>query len=280
VNDGVSRPHVPKAEAISLLRIQIKQGEQLCRAVAHATAVNDLERLRPQVSRWSQHNERLLSAVFGEPGRMAYRSAAPRRTTTRGFDARKARMERVVTRRLAYLGDAVGQAEAADDKQADPAAAGKPRWRVLLDHPWTIAIIAPVIAAPVITLITLALTGAGTSSSLLTGSVTCESGRPVVGVWIAASAGQGDSGLAHLGPANPSGISSPVGSKATYSYLLPHASTYAVHVGCGGKASDWDSSNYSPLLSGPTADLRCDDPTSPPARGISPTGTCTPARDT
>lgn len=116
------------------------------------------------------------------------------------------------------------------------------------------------------------------SASLLTGSVVCESGRPVVGVWIAASTGQIDSGFAHLGPADPSGISYPVGSTATYSYLLPHSGTYAVHVGCGGQANAWDSSNYSPLLSGTKADLRCDDPTTAPMHGTTPRGTCTALR--
>jgi hypothetical protein len=41
-------------------------------------------------------------------------------------------------------------------------------------------------------------------SVAVTGSVLCESGRHVVGVWIAASAGQSDSGFAHLGPPNES----------------------------------------------------------------------------
>lgn len=275
MNDDVSRLYVPKTQAVSLLRAQIEQGKQIRSAVARATVVHELETLRSQMSRWSQHNERALAEVFGERERRAYQSADPPRTRARGFDARKARMELVVDCRLAYLSDAVGRVDMTAGKPTDLAADKKPWWRVMLDHPWTIAVAAPVIAAPVITLITLALTGAGPGSSMLAGSVTCESGRPVVGVWIAASTGQGDSGLAHLGPANPSAISYPAGSKATYSYRLPHAGTYSVHVGCGGNASDWGSSNYSPLLSAPTADLRCDDPTTPPTRGGNPKGTCT-----
>ena len=277
MNDDVSRLCVPKAEAASLLQAQIEQGRELHRAIARANALNDIETLRSQLSRWSQCNEQALVAIFGEPERLTYRSAGPPRMTTRGFDGRRAWMEHVITSRLAYLGGAVARVDLAARKQLDLAADKKRWWRVILDHPWTIAVVAPVIAAPVIALIAFAVTNAGTGSSLLTGSVMCESGRPVIGVWIAASTGQSDSGFAHLGPANPSGISYPVGSTATYSYLLQHGGTYAVHVGCGGKASAWDSSNYSPLLSGATADLRCDDPTTPPVQGITARGTCAAA---
>jgi hypothetical protein len=114
----------------------------------------------------------------------------------------------------------------------------------------------------------------GQGRTTVTGSVVCESGRPVVGVWIAASTGQSDSGYAHLGPPGSSGISYPIGPMGTYSYRLPYGGTYAVHVGCGGTSQRWASSNYSPLLSSRTANLRCDDPTSS-ARGASPRGRCT-----
>jgi transcriptional regulator with XRE-family HTH domain len=113
----------------------------------------------------------------------------------------------------------------------------------------------------------LSRTLGGQSSTTVTGSVVCESGRPVVGVWIAASTGQDDSGFAHLGPPNPSGISYPIGSNGTYSYRLPHGGPYAVHVGCGGNARDWTSSNYSPLVSSRTVRLRCQD------RSVSALGT-------
>ncbi len=99
-------------------------------------------------------------------------------------------------------------------------------------------------------------------STLVTGSVVCESGRPVTGVWIAASSGQDDSGLAHLGPPGSSGISYPIGSAGTYSFRLAHGGSYAVHVGCGGTARRWASSNYSPLLSSTAVLLLCHDPTS------------------
>jgi hypothetical protein len=101
--------------------------------------------------------------------------------------------------------------------------------------------------------------GAQTSTTV-TGSVVCESGQRVVGVWIAASAGQDDSGFAHLGPSSTSGISYPIGASGTYSYRLRHGGSYAVHVGCGGTARHWTSTSYSPLLSSRTVDLRCQIP--------------------
>ena len=101
----------------------------------------------------------------------------------------------------------------------------------------------------------------------------------MVGVWIAASGGQGDSGFAHLGPPDPSGISYPIDSAGTYSYQLLHGGAYAVHVGCGGSAKHWASRNYSPLMSGPIAQIRCDDPIRAPARGKIPRGTCTAQAD-
>jgi hypothetical protein len=107
----------------------------------------------------------------------------------------------------------------------------------------------------------------------VTGSVVCESGRPVVGVWVAASTGQGNSGYAHLGPPDASGTSFPIGAAGTYSYRLPHGGSYAVHVGCGGTAQQWASSNYSPLLSSPAAHLHCADPISL-THGASPQGSC------
>jgi hypothetical protein len=276
VNNDVSRLYVPKVEAETLLRAQVMQGQQVRQGIARAAEEQDLQTLRSQLVRWSQHNERALARIFGEQERREYRSAAPPQTRVRGLDARRARMELTVTSRLAYLGDAVGRVDRAAQKQAEFAADKKRWWRVVLDHPWTIAIVAPVIVAPVIYFINLAETGTGGGSSMLTGSVVCESGRPVVGVWIAASAGQDDSGFAHLGPVNAAGISYPAGSRATYSYRLSSDGTYSVHVGCGQTASGWDSSNYSPLLSGATADLRCDDPTTVPVPGSSSRGTCSP----
>jgi transcriptional regulator with XRE-family HTH domain len=136
----------------------------------------------------------------------------------------------------------------------------------------------PVVAAGavavVLALLAISLYGLplpGSSSSLVTGSVACAEGRPVVGVWIAAATGQRDSGFAHLGPARAAGVNFAAGSTVTYSYLLPHGGSYAVHVGCGGTAAHWAASDFSPLLSESTVNLRCDYPGAAVARGTEPT---------
>lgn len=138
------------------------------------------------------------------------------------------------------------------------------------------ALLVPLIVVVMLTVVVdVTLKGIeGQGGLTVTGSVACESGRPIVGVWIAASTGQGDSGYAHLGPPGGLGISYPAGAAGSYSYRLPHQGSYAVHVGCGGSARHWASSNYSPLLSSRTAHLHCADPASP-AQGASPQGRCT-----
>lgn len=135
--------------------------------------------------------------------------------------------------------------------------------------------VAPLIVAALLAIGAYAVSHIDHGSSTVTGSVVCESGRPVVGVWIAASAGQSDSGYAHVGPSDSSGTSYPIGPAGTYSYLLPHGGPYAVHVGCGGTAAHWASRSYSPLLSSRTAHLRCDDPTTAAAGDVIPRGKCT-----
>jgi transcriptional regulator with XRE-family HTH domain len=112
------------------------------------------------------------------------------------------------------------------------------------------------------------------SSFLLTGSVTCESGRDVVGIWIAASAGQQDSGYAHLGT-GAIGTAGATGATTSFSYRLPHGGPYVVHAGCGGIARHWTSVNFSGLLSGRAADLRCDDPETTSPVTSRPIGKCT-----
>lgn len=133
-----------------------------------------------------------------------------------------------------------------------------PRPRVRRPGQLRRAIIVPLIAAAVATSgYALFQVRGEQGSTRLSGSVVCESGKPVVGVWIASSDGQGDSGFAHLGPPDVVGISRPIGFRGTYSYLLPHGGRYAVHVGCGGNAKNWASNYFTPLLSNPVARLRC-----------------------
>ena len=140
----------------------------------------------------------------------------------------------------------------------------KPRWHALPGGQRAIPLMLWLI---VISVAAYAVFRNSQGSFTASGSVTCESGRPVVGVWIAAANGQSESGFAHLGPPDPSTFSYPIGSSGTYSFLLTHGGKYAVHVGCGGSAGHWTSRDYSPLLSGRTAHLRCSDPTAPAVTG-------------
>lgn len=302
MNDKRSRLHMSRPQAASLLNAQIMTGQDLRQAVAQATAMEELQALRPKLSAWSTRNEHVLVRVFGESERQHYRLASPPAVATRSIEDRRVQLERRTNARLRYLHGAVTRIELAEQM---PSSAGKvigvaqqgerdnatpdstavitpdesprkPRWRKALTHPWTIAICAPLIVAALIAIGSYARARINHSGATVTGSIVCESGRQIVGVWIAASTGQSDSGYAHLGPPNPTGTSFPVGSTGTYSYLLPHGGSYAVHVGCGGSAAHWASRNYSPLLSSRTADLRCDDPIAPEP-GVIPRGKCTVA---
>jgi hypothetical protein len=303
VSDTGSRLHVSSTQAASLLIAQIKSGQDLRQAVARATAIEDLQALRPQLSAWSTRNEHVLVRVFGESERQDYRLASPPIVATRSIEDRRAQLERRADARLRYLQGAVTRIELAEqmpsstgkvsglgqqgerDKATPDAPAvatpdGSPRkarWQAALTSPWTIAICAPLLVAALIAIGSYATARINHSGdTTVTGSVVCESGRQIVGVWIAASTGQSDSGYAHLGAPNFTGTSYPIGSTGTYSYLLPHGGSYAVHVGCGGSAAHWASRNYSPLLSSRTADLRCDDPTTA-EHGVLPRGKCTEA---
>lgn len=142
-----------------------------------------------------------------------------------------------------------------------------------------VAVGTSVIAAALIALSTQLVQLAGPGSSLVSGSVVCESARPVASIWIAASTGQSDSGFAHLGPSSGI-INFATGPRVTYSFLLHHSGSYSVHVGCGGTASHWDSRNFSPVLSRRVANLRCDDPRGPSTHGAGPRGRCTVAAGT
>jgi hypothetical protein len=295
VNNSGSRLYVSRAQAASLLNAQIRTGEELRRAVARATALAELQMLKRQLSAWSTRSERVLGRVFGEAERLAYRQASPSAVRVRSFEDQQIHVEQRTDSRLQYLRGAAARIGSADemthstinDSDAKRTSRDTPRqtvhvtaghkqpqrkvwWRAALTNPWTIAVVAPLIVTAV-----LAASHIGHSGSMITGSVVCQSGRPIVGVWIAASTGQGDSDYAHLGPLNLTDSSSPIGSEGTYSYRLPQGGTYSVHVGCGGTSAHWASNNYSPLLSSRTARLHCDDPTAASTNRAIPRGRCT-----
>ena len=277
---------------------QIAAGENLSRAIASARSVAALRLLSTQLSAWSASNEVILLAVVGESECQAYclldgssvaeRGLAARRNQLRGAaEARIQYLRLVATRVQLKAPQPTGRAvvKSADDGPANEVAAGRPsggeqeqpphksRLRSMLLNPWTIGIGAPLIAGAVIAASTSVISGLSHRTVLVTGTIVCNSGRPIVAAWIAASSGQKDSGYAHLGPADTVGTSSPVGAIGTYSYRLSGGGSYAVHVGCGGDAADWASRNYSPLLFTSTAHLVCHDPVKT-RTGATPVGRC------
>jgi hypothetical protein len=153
--------------------------------------------------------------------------------------------------------------------------AKKPWWRTAMVSPWTVAICAPLIVVAILAGIHFfsAKPAATGHALVLNGWVVCDSGRSVVGIWIAASSGGSDSGPANLGSSGSASRSHP-GSAVSYTYLLRHGGTYSVHVGCGDTAAHWASTSYSPLISGATAHLHCRDPESKPIDGLTPNGHC------
>jgi hypothetical protein len=68
------------------------------------------------------------------------------------------------------------------------------------------------------------------ASTEISGQVQCVDELAVEGVWIQASSG---SGWATLRDVDDSGYTK------EFSYSLPHGEAWTVHVGCGGKTSDW-----------------------------------------
>jgi hypothetical protein len=257
---------MPSDEAIALLQAQVTSGEELRRTVVSAPGFAEIRAARPRLSSWSAQNERVMARIFGPTGRDAYRSAARKMTPGRSFISQQTALLIRIDARLGYLRVALTRAS----QPGGLARAESPsrRWRSLLLNPWTVGVGTSLIVVALLaarsTLVSW-ITGNGS----VTGTVVCESGRPVVGVWIAASTGQRDSGYAHLGTGYPTA------STVTYSYHLGTGGSYSVHVGCGGTTSDWASSNYSPTLQARSVTLHCDDPVAASGQGTSQTGTCT-----
>jgi hypothetical protein len=67
------------------------------------------------------------------------------------------------------------------------------------------------------------------ASTEAAGQVSCSSGAPVEGVWIATVSGSNWASWQPVGS----------GSTANYSLTLPASESYAVHVGCGGSTAQW-----------------------------------------
>jgi hypothetical protein len=89
------------------------------------------------------------------------------------------------------------------------------------------------------------------------GEISCISGQPLVGVWVAAAMGSG--WAPWIGQGN--------GSTATFSYTLPVTESYSLHVGCGGTGSDWQVATYSGTVTSADNNFACDDVTGQAAYG-------------
>lgn len=245
--------------------------------------------------------------IFGSAEQDTYRACARVEISGRSFASQQARLICKADSRLGYLRAALvrtGQADASEAAtgQAVPgtpaggneltthdhgnvhqnatqqAAAPQPperSWRAFLLNVWTVGVGAPLVVAALLAGHSTIMSLIGGKNALLAGSVVCLSGQPVVGVWIAASTGQRDSGYAHLGTANSAGGNYPTGPTATYSFSLQNGTTYSVHVGCGGTVADWKSSDDSPLLSARSVTLHCADPLPVRSGNTSLKGICT-----
>lgn len=86
----------------------------------------------------------------------------------------------------------------------------------------------------------------------VTGRVTCDSGAPVVGVYVEAGS-QAHSGFASF----RADENDP--SAATYAWSLPPGRRHSVHVGCGGTRAAWSTNNRSPDVDGSDNTFICRD---------------------
>jgi hypothetical protein len=268
VDSHPSRPPLAAADAIALLRAQVASGEELRQFAVSAPGLTEIKAARPRLSSWSARNEQVLATIFGPADRDAYRASFPKMTSGRSFVSQQTTLLVRIDARLGYLRVALMRAsQPSYARGVTTAASPKRRWRAFLLNPWTVGVGTSLIVVALLaarsTLVSL-FTGNGS----VTGTVICESGRPVVGVWIAASSGQRDSGWAHLGAGYPGH------STVTYSYQLGNDGSYSVHVGCGGTTSDWASSNYSPTLHARSVILHCDDHVAVNGQGAAPDGSC------
>lgn len=281
--------------APAMARVQLDQqiaaGENLLKQIRSATVTDDLALISNELRLWAARNDSALTRVFGALPAQQFYSEVGRTVHARGFGRRRAAMARRVDVALGKLRIALAAVEASSTSLTSPpdessaaeggadastTGSGKPWWLRVISNAWTVGIGAPLIVALILAGIKL---GGGPSaepgSVIIHGSVVCESGRAVVGMWIVASASKADSGSANLGTSASANGGHQPRSRAVYSFLLRHGGRYAAHVGCGGTAKHWASASNSPLLSGVTNNLVCRDPvTGSPEGGGPPTGSC------
>jgi surface antigen len=103
---------------------------------------------------------------------------------------------------------------------------------------WFVAIAAVMVAA--VSAEVASSTASAAARSTVNGVVVCNTGRPVVGVWVEASAGgSGWAGWTAL-PGRP--------NVATYSGPFQAGGTVSLHVGCGANGNQWLSDNWTPAI--------------------------------
>lgn len=91
----------------------------------------------------------------------------------------------------------------------------------------------------------------------ITGNVSCRSGRPVEGIWVAEATGLGLFAPWNRPPARP--------ADAAYHAAIPARVAYLLHVGCGGSAQTWLVSAASPSTTMTALSVVCDDIAADPA---------------
>jgi hypothetical protein len=301
------RLQIPAAKSIALLNAQVVTGENLRQAAASSTGLAELRAIGLRMSSWSTTNKRALIKIFGPAEEETYRASARVEIPGRSFASQQVRLIRKADSQLGYLRAALarvtqvaaseattgqevpgtqdGGSELATHNQmnvhqdaaqkATEPQKSKRSWRKLLLNVWAVGVGAPLIVVALTAGISALVSLLNGNNALLTGSVVCPSGQPVVGVWIAASTGQRDSGYAHLGTAAAGAGNYPEGPAATYSFSLQNDTTYSVHVGCGGTVNDWNFSDDSPLLSARSVILHCTDPLPDHSGNASLKGICT-----
>jgi hypothetical protein len=93
----------------------------------------------------------------------------------------------------------------------------------------------------------------------ISGQVSCQSGRPVVGIWVAQVTGVGMFANWTSDNTNP--------STAGYYATIPEGMAYELHVGCGGTPQRWSMSGSSSTTTAVSVTLRCHDAEGDPAYG-------------
>jgi hypothetical protein len=95
---------------------------------------------------------------------------------------------------------------------------------------------------------------------VISGHVSCQSGRAVVGIWVAEATNSGTFANWDPGAASPSTV--------VYHATIPEDIAYELHVGCGGTPEDWLISASSTTTTAASLSLLCHDVEGDPLYGV------------